>query len=194
MESFRLSIFDLFGAIIPGIPTLILIISLFEQSPFEISNLIEKTSDLSLSTSLLAILIAYMIGFSTQYLSYELFKILMPLWGKKRTKGFPISFGKRGNEVSLIREKAPENYKVLNTFFAYRTMCYNGFFSLLLFGLGVFFSNCLKEALFQETILLSSISLIFSLILLRRAVSFHEWGQNLITDSIKVIKKIKKQS
>lgn len=192
MDSFRLSIFDLFGAIIPGIPTLILIASFIEGNPFKISNLVGKIDQMSLSTSLFGLLIAYLIGFSTQYPSYELFKKIAPLWGKKRTKGFPISFGKRGKEVSLIREKAPENYKVLNTFFAHRTMCYNAFFSLLLFGIGIFILNCIKGDVSGETIILSILSLVLSIILLRRAVSFHEWGQNLISDSMVVIKKMKK--
>ena len=192
MDSFRLSIFDLFGAIIPGIPMLILIISLFDQSPSNILNLIERTENLSLSTSLLALLFAYLIGFSTQYLSYEVFNQLVPLWGKKRKIGFPISFGKRGEEVSLIREKAPKNYKVLNTFFAHRTMCYNGFFSLLPFGIGIPISNFIKGGLYVDVLVLTLICLIFSFILLRRAVSFHEWSHDLISDSIFVIKKMKK--
>ncbi|WP_158531152.1 cysteine desulfurase family protein [Algoriphagus chordae] len=126
-------------------------------------------------------------------MSYEVFKQLVPLWGKKRTKCFPISFGKRGEEVSLIREKAPENYKVLNTFFAHRTMCYNGFFSLSLFGIGISISNFVKGGLSADVLGLTFISLIFSFILLRRAVSFHEWSHDLITDSTFIIKKIKKK-
>lgn len=192
MDSFRLSIFDLFGAIIPGVPTLILITSFIEGTRFSILNLVSKINQISLSTSLIYLLIAYLIGFSTQYLSYELFKKIAPMWGKKRTKGLPISFGKRGKEISMIREKAPENYKVLNTFFAHRTMSYNAFFSLFIFGVGIFILNCTKGDVAGETITLSVLSIIFSIILLRRAVSFHEWGQNLISDSMVVIKKMKK--
>lgn len=163
-----------------------------DKSPFRIDTLVEKIGDFSLSTSLLALLVTYLIGFSTQYISYEVFKKLIPLWGKKRTKGFPISFGKRGREVSLIREKAPENYKILNTFFAHRTMCYNGFFSLSLFSIGISLLNCIRGEISSEIIILLIISLTFSLILLRRAVSFHEWSHDLISDSIVVIKKMKK--
>ncbi len=129
-----------------------------------------------------------------QYLSYEVFKKLVKLWGKKRMKGFPVSFGKRGKEISLIREAAVENSKVLNTFFAYRTMCYNAFFSLTVFALGLLIHQSLYFSVTHEIIFVCIFALIFSILFLRRAVSFHEWGHGLISDSIEAINKLKNRS
>ncbi|WP_186758202.1 hypothetical protein [Echinicola salinicaeni] len=194
MDSFKLSIFDIFGAIIPGLPLVILLATFIQAEPFSISALSGQLQHLNVYSALLLILISYLIGFSQQYLSYEIFKVLIQLWGKKRTKGHPISFGKRGKEISLIREKAIENSKVLNVFFALRTMCYNAFLSLFLISVLLFLYQSIFFTHTKETLFIGFLSFILYILFLRRAVSYHEWGQELITNSIKTIKKLKKNN
>lgn len=194
MDSIKLSIFDLFGAIIPGLPIVILLSRIIVHEQFSFSILFIEIQELSLISVFLVVIISYLSGFSMQYLSYEVFKKLVKFWGKKRTKGFAISFGKRGKEISMIREAAVENSKVLNAFFAYRTMCYNAFFSLSLFAIGLFIHQCLYFTITNEIIFVCIFAFVFSILFLRRAVSFHEWGHTLISDSIEAINKLKNRS
>jgi len=185
MGNFKLGIFDLFSAILPGIPLIVLFGFIIGFIPFEFNLVHKYVFNLNFNMVLFLLTLSYFIGFSLQYISYEIFKKFLKwnskLW-KKRIGNHSISVGKRGNEIALIRQYSPNNFIILNTFMALRTMCYNMFFSLSSFALGVTILSFCKFSFKPDYFIAISFAIIFSLLFLRRAVSFHEWIQNLISE------------
>lgn len=185
MDSFKIGIFDLFSSILPGIPILILFGFIIGYVPFEFSLVYDYVFNLNLNMVLFLLTISYFLGFSIQYISYETFQEILKnnskFW-KKRIGEHSISIGKRGFEITLIRHYSPENFLILNTFMALRTMCYNMFFSISLFSIGILFLSIIRWSFNSDVIIAFVLSILFSVLFLRRAVSFHEWIQNLITE------------
>lgn len=192
MDNFKIGIFDLFSSILPGIPILVLFGFLIGFVPFEFSLVYDYIYNLNLNMVLFLLTLSYFIGFSIQYISYETFQKILKkksnFW-KKRIGAHPISIGKRGYEIALIRHYSPENFMILNTFMALRTMCYNMFFSISLFLIGILFLSIIKLSFNYDFFIAFVLSLLFSLLFLRRAVSFHEWIQNLITECKEITNK-----
>lgn len=191
MDNFKIGVFDLFGAILPGIPIVVLFV-LFGKMNLDVSVVVHYVTTMNLNAFVFWTLICYSVGFVMQYLSYEVFKIILErnktFWSKRIGK-HPISIGKRGKKITLIRHYSPENFKILNTFMALRTMCYNMFFSLFLFFVSVFFISAFNCSWGKETFLILFITLCFKILFLRRAVSFHEWIQNMISECNPILKK-----
>lgn len=192
MDNFKIGIFDLFSSILPGIPILIFFGFVIGFVPFEFSLVYEYVSNLNLNMVLFLLTLSYFIGFSIQYISYETFQKILKknsVFWKKRIGKHPISIGKRGLEITLIRHYSPENFLILNTFMALRTMCYNMFFSILIFALGILIISLIKLTFNSDVFIAFFLSLLFSILFLRRAVSFHEWIQNLISESKQITNK-----
>lgn len=191
MDNFKIGVFDLFGAILPGIPIVVLFV-LFGRMDVDVLSIVYYITTMNLNTFVFWTLICYSIGFVMQYLSYEVFKFTLErnkiLWAKRIGK-HPISIGKRGKEITLIRHYSPENFKILNTFMALRTMCYNMFFSFMLFFIGVFFISSFNCLWGKQTLAILSITLLLTVLFLRRAVSFHEWIQHMISECKPILKK-----
>lgn len=190
MENFKIGLFEILGAIIPGIPIsllLILIVNNLGLNFYFFVTLLENSN----TTSVLGFLVlSYAIGFSLQYPSYECFKFFACRIWKKRMGKKPTSIGKRGKELSLIRHKSPHNYTILNTFMAHRTMSYNLSFSLITSSIGcwiIFFINSSKTNLHQ-LVTISIFTVFLSVLLMRRAVSFHEWIQRIISETYDIVK------
>lgn len=185
MDNFKIGIFDLFSSILPGIPILILFGFCIGFVPFEFSLVYDYVFNLNLNMVLFLLTLSYFIGFSLQYLSYEVFQKILKknskFW-KKRIGEHHISIGKRGNEITMIRHYSPENFLILNTFMALRTMCYNMFFSILLFTIGITILSIVKCSFKYDYFITLILSIFFASLFLRRAVSFQEWIQNLITE------------
>ena len=183
IDNFKLGVFELFSAILPGFPMLATLLVIYKPEDFIIENVFSLMYNISLGQCFLIITIAYIIGFALQYISYEIFKKLIKILWRKRIGNYPVSIGKRGKELAKIRHSSPNNYGVLNTFLALRTMCYNMFLSLIFFSITTTIIYC-KNLLFSNasTIIIIS-SLLLAIIFLRRAVSFHEWIQNMITEA-----------
>lgn len=192
MDNFKIGIFDLFSSVLPGIPILVLFGFIIGFVPFEFSLVYDYVFNLNLIMVLFLLTISYFFGFSIQYMSYEVFQKILKkkskFW-KKRIGKYPISIGKRGDEITLIRHYSPNNFLILNTFMALRTMCYNMFFSTLLFAIGIFILSIIKLSFNYDFFIVFTLSLLFSFLFLRRAVSFHEWIQNLITECKEITNK-----
>lgn len=202
MDNFKIGIFDLFSSILPGIPILVLFGFVIGFVPFEFNLVYGYVSNLNLNMVFFLLTLSYFTGFSIQYISYEIFQKILKkkskFW-KKRIGEHPISIGKRGFEITLIRHYSPENFLILNTFMALRTMCYNMFFSISLFSIGVLILTIVKwclnsDIIISDVFIASVLSILFSALFLRRAVSFHEWIQNLITECKAITDKEFKES
>ena len=194
MDNFKFGIFDIFSAMIPGIPLTIFFSFLLNKIPFSFSTLIFSIQDFNITTVIILLITSYILGFSSQYISYETFKFILKkttIWDK-RIGNYPISLGKRGRELSEMRQFSKENFNILNTFIALRAMSYNLSFTMSISTLGILLLNFSFGKVQCEIIFISVILLFLSVILFRRAVSFHEWSHQLISESKKTIKKVKK--
>jgi hypothetical protein len=187
MEKVRLSVFDVFGAILPGTPLLIAFAFLYSWQVPSIESIATYISDISLSMAFAGLIVCYCLGFAAQYPAYELFKVLIKAVWPKRLKDHEVSIGKRGAELSSVRHNSAVNAETLSAFLALRTMSYNFFFSFLTLGLTCVLLWCCVGHVGKEPFVLLALSLVLSLGFLRRAVSFHEWSQGLITDTMKAI-------
>jgi hypothetical protein len=186
MDKFNFEFFEFVGAAIPGIPIFILASFFITSTPFSFDALILALKTVSIAEASVALLACYCIGFCLHYPAYEAFQPLVTLWGEKRTKGLPISIGKREKELVAIRHKSPDNFKLISKFLALRQMSYTMFFSLtvcffvLLFVLIIMTGS--NRSLWSGLLLTS----IFGFLFLRRAVAFHQRIQEMITESSKM--------
>ena len=188
MEKIEFEFFDFFGAVIPGIPVFIISCFLVNYTPFSFNAIVEflKTPPLSLITIIL--LACYCIGFCFHYPAYELFEYLIKLWGPKRTLELPISIGEREKELSLIRQRSPENFKLINKFMALRQMAYSMFFSLTFFSSCLLILSILKCSWNKDSVTALIIAILFGFLFLRRAVAFHQRIQEMINEAKKICK------
>ncbi len=188
MDKFNFEFFEFVGAAIPGIPIFILTCFLITSTPFSFEQIVHTLKTISLTETSVALVSCYCIGFCLHYPAYEIFQPIVKLWGTKRTKGFPISIGKREKELVFIRHTSPDNFKLISKFLALRQMAYSMFFSLIIcfsFLLLTTLITCNKNNDLLQGLL---VTLIFSILFLRRAVAFHQRIQEMITESSQITK------
>lgn len=185
MDNFKFGIFDVFSATIPGIPLTILFSFSINKEVFSIEIISESISKLNLGSAIFLLIISYVLGFATQYLSYEIFKFIVTKFKvcHNRIGTFEVSLGKRGGELSKLREFSKENYIILNVFMALRAMSYNLFFTLMIFCIGTILLTWFIGEFDYEIWFILIFSFLFSILFFRRAISFHEWSHKLIDDS-----------
>jgi hypothetical protein len=188
MDKVNLSVFDVFGAIVPGVPLLMLLVFIYGGAMPSLAVTVEWVTNAPIDLLLGAALAAYILGFACHYPAYEVFQPLARLW-KKRTKGLAVSIGKRGQELTAIREKSPKNAETLNTFLALRQMCYTLFFGLALLSLYCFGYGIFAMGVGKEPWATGLIAGLLAFLFLRRAVSFQEWAQGHITDTMNAVVK-----
>lgn len=184
MDKINFDFFDFFGAVIPGIPTFIILCFFIGDIPFSFDTIISflQTSPLSVVTAIL--LSCYILGFCLHYPSYEVFQPLVNYWGHKRTLGFPISIGKREKELVKIRHNSPDNFKLISKFLALRQMAYTMFFSLLVFAIILATLTVIRHTWSWDIWSALLISLVLSFLFLRRSVAFHQRIQEMITEAV----------
>lgn len=189
MSDLKLGIFEIFSAFLPGLPYLLGVFILSNDNEISLLLLQKTITELKGLEIGGLVTIAYFIGFSSQYLAYEVFKLIVQnvkLW-KGRLGDYPVSIGKRGFDIAKIRHRSFENYQTLNAFLALRIMCYNMFFSLGLVCLSIILSSLFYPSFNLNLFYVFVACATFMILFLRRAVSYHEWSHGLISDSIRAI-------
>lgn len=181
MDKITFEFFELVGAAIPGIPIFCFFCFLINGEPFSFELILATTKQMNVGEATLVLIVCYCIGFCLHYPAYEIFQPLMLKWGIKRTKGFPVSIGKREKELTVIRQKSPENFKVINKFMALRQMAYSLFFSLCVCLIGLLISFFFINQITKEQILTCLLLVVFPILFLRRSVAYHERIQDMIT-------------
>lgn len=183
MDKISLDFFDFFGAALPAIPSFIISCFIITNAPFSFIAISELLMHASLYQVTAVAIACYAIGFCFHYPAYELFKPLVELWGVKRTKGLPISIGKRETELVKIRHKSPENFRLISKFMALRQMAYTMFFSLIIFTIGVLLISIFHGSWNRDVFAAIFFGVIFAFLFLRRAVAFHQRIQEMITEA-----------
>lgn len=192
MGNFKIGIFEIFAGILPGLPILIIIFSLYNSINISSINWDMIIGyDFSLGSLLILSVLSYLIGFTLQYPAYEVFKFIFKntkIW-EKRKCGKKISLAKRGEEISKIRLNSPESYNILNVFMGLRTMCYTLFLSIVIFNIVYFFQLICDTTFNFKKIIVLALLVFSNVIILRRAISFHEWSHKLISNTNSVLEK-----
>lgn len=183
MDKFNFEFFEFVGAAIPGVPLFILSCFLITATPFSFETIILALKNISLSEASVALIACYCIGFCLHYPAYEVFQPLVKMWGTKRTKGFPISIGKREKELVAIRHKSPDNFKLISKFLALRQLSYSMFFSLALCCISLLIILLFYSGSNRSVWSGIFLTLTFGFLFLRRAVAFHQRVQEMITES-----------
>ncbi|HTN09039.1 hypothetical protein [Agriterribacter sp.] len=183
MDKFNFEFFEFVGAVIPGIPLFILSSFLISHAPYSFEVLALSIKNASLGEVTIAILSCYCIGFCLHHPAFELFQPLIKKFWKKELEGFPVSIGEREKELVEIRQKSPNNFKIISKFLALRQMSYCMFFSLLIcffaFLIAMLFCKDYNRDILSGILL----SLIFGFLFLRRSVAFHQRIQKMISIS-----------
>lgn len=189
MDKIKFEFFEFFGAILPGIPVFIISCFWISKMKFSFEAMTSFLKSMSVAEAAIVLLICYCIGFCLHYPAYELFQPLMKKWGIKRTRGYPISIGKREKELSTIRQYSPENFKLINKFLALRQMSYTLFFALLFFCISITISAIYFGDWSRDITAALLFSIIFGFLFLRRSVDFHQRIQDMITETFSILQK-----
>jgi hypothetical protein len=186
MDKLNFEFFDFFGAVLPGVPAFIIICFLITNTPYSYDAIHDFIKNSSATESIVIIFLAYAIGFCFHYPAYETFQLLVKQWGVKRTKGLDISIGKRENELVTIRQKSPDNFKLISKFLALRQMAYSMMFSFFFFFILLTVLTIINWNWNREIVFTIIFSLIFCFLFLRRAVAFHQRVQEMITEAVAI--------
>ena len=183
MDKVNFEFFDFFGAALPGIPTFIIVCFVVNNMPFSYDAISIFLKEVTIYQAAFILFASYAIGFCLHYPAYELFQILAKCWGNKRTDNLAISIGKRENELVLIRQKSPENFKLITKFLALRQMSYSMVFSLLVFCISLLILTYFKANWGRNVISVIALTIIFGILFLRKSVAFHQRIQEMITEA-----------
>ena len=84
MNNLQFNIFDFFGNIIPGLIILLCCNLVFTKSQFTLESVLESSSSIDLTNAIALLLLAYLVGFSSQYISYRVFKRIINRFVKEK--------------------------------------------------------------------------------------------------------------
>lgn len=191
MEKIKLGLFDVFTYILPGFFILLSVHLLINKTKDIVAYVIDISSGINFSNSILIILASFVLGFLNQYIAYELFKLVSKVIWKKRM-GDETSFGKMENKIVLIRHFSPNNFQALHKWLALRGMCYGMFQAMIFFNLILLVRAIQLGIWTNQRIVLLFLFGILSILFLRRAVTFHEWAHRTIKYSSENMNEFKK--
>lgn len=172
MEKTRISLFDIFGQILPGGLQLMAILLLINNRIIYLSDILKSFEDSSTNQILIGIGASYILCVATHQLGYQWFKAVGIRLYKYSHEGY-VS-GHKSDHLVLVREFSPRNMAYLDEWMAKRAMAYNLSIGFLL----VFITSLFKFFRFDfqvEWLPLAFLGLGASVLLLKRAVLFYDW-------------------
>lgn len=192
MEKIKFGLFDVFVYLLPGFVVLsCMFLVYFElniQIKTSVKNLILVINNFNFYSITLFTISSYIIGFVFHSCGYFYFVVVgKRLWYNKRDnlEGIPMSFERK---ISFVRHYSQENFKYIEQWYTFRGMSFN----LSLAFLILFFTLIIKIILgsfYKIDWLIITIScLLFSIILLKRAITFHKWSHDTLYETIKFLK------
>lgn len=191
MDSFKLGLFDLFGYIFPGIiVSLTIYFATQDISSDPISIIIELgtlLSEMSGYTILILIFGSYILGFTIHYFGYNYFNLIGKKIWKKTLSGKEKGLSDFNEQMILIRDKSPENFKYAEIWSVFRAMSFNLSLTFFLFSLLIVLKLILASVYSGIWLLVSLSFMIVAWVMLRRAVSFHIWAYEIIENSKNIL-------
>lgn len=189
MDKFKLGLFDIFVYTLPGIVVVTTLFLAYSKLSIEIETTIKSlflvVNNLNFYTISFLLIISYIIGFVFHSLGYLYFVIIgKRIWYNKsdNLEKIPLTFERK---FALVRHYSQENFKYIEQWYTLRGMSFNLSLAFLLLFF-VLITKIFLCALFKiDWIFISFSCLIFSIVLLKRAITFHKWSHDTLYETIK---------
>lgn len=189
MEKIKLGLYEIFAYLIPGNIFITAIVLLFSNNENPIGYILDLVKSQNATQVIGLLILSFFIGFCNQYISFKIFQYISVRIWKKRLNSNTIKLNKYESQFVAIRHLSPNNYQLIEKWMAFRGMCYNSFYSIFILFLTLLYLMIEWNAYRQFDLwLIIILSLMFSILSLRRGVSFHEWSINSIESTMKFIK------
>ncbi len=187
MDKIKLSLFDVFAYMLPGIPLLMLIIEWHHRAPLAFDDVFNGVGSMSVIAMLALLCAAYVLGFSVSSVAFVCFRFGMEHWAKLTVDDDPINLSKRGFEAARMQHLRPSGFDSLHQFLALRAMAYGLSFVFALFAVGHFIlcAWCCRLTTDELAVVLGSVTL--AVLCFIRARQFLKMCNRVITDTIKEI-------
>ncbi|MET0636522.1 MAG: hypothetical protein ABWZ25_10880 [Chitinophagaceae bacterium] len=197
MDKIKFSLFDIFVYTIPGIVIMFGIYLLPVELKPGMESFIKSFGKLmavqNLNTITLAILVAYLIGFTLHYFGYRYFYFITSRFWKKRfadkLKNKPHSEAK----YVLVRHQSKDNFAYIDQWNTYRGMSFNLSLSFLIVGLQLSLMLILQGVFRMDWILLIAVLFLMSFITFKRSVIFHFWSLSTLEETFAMLNQSQEQ-
>ena len=188
MEKIRLSFFDTFAYLLPGLLTTISISIALNVEIKSIKNIDLLFQEVSTTQLVLIILISYLAGIICNEFGHSLYKLSKKIWKKDviNQKNYRLTDA----EIHvLIREYSPINYQYLETWMGLSNMSHNFAVSFITFSLVSIIKlfGCFTIQCYIGWILLIILSILFTIMFLKKSLKFNNYYK---ADRIAAIEKL----
>lgn len=192
MEKIKLSFFDTFAYLIPGVLILTAIVIPFNSEIKSVSNIPTVFKDINTTQILFVLLVGYIIGIVCNFFGHKLYQIAKWIWRNEVISQKDYKLADTEIHV-LIRELSPNNYAYLESWLGLSNMSHNIAVALIFF----FVVSIVK--MFQlnfvniiDWIVLSIISIISMIIFLKRSIRFNNYYKTDRVAAIEILNLVEK--
>lgn len=191
MEKIKLGLFDVFVYMLPGsmvvLCFLLLKLDLDIDIEISIDRVFRSVSKFNGYSFILLLVISYVIGFVFHPIGHRYFSFIgKRLWRKRLNIPENIVIKKEYRHL-VVRHFSQENFTFAEKWFAYRGLSFNLSLSLLILFFIVIFKMFSFPTFSFDWFIISLMALLFSIILLRRAITFHLWAKGTINGTIEAL-------
>jgi len=187
MNNIKFSIFDFFAYLIPGSIILVALVIFFNPSLNEVSDLGRQFEKIDVSTSAVAIVVSYTIGFAADSIGSWLY--IYPtcnvLGSPKPAKKSSLTFSE---QRALVRQFSPDNFQFIHNWKILKTMSHNlslAFLILMLPALSKAFYAVAEQRI--QWLFVAFIALLMSAVFMHRAHIFDTWHYADLTTAVKAL-------
>ena len=176
MEKIRLSFFDTFAYLIPGVLVVVSICIAYQSKIKSLSDIPNSFKDISTSEILFAFLIAYIIGIICNFFGHQLYQVAKKIW--KKDVIIHENYHLTDTEIHvLIRELSPNNYSYLQSWLGLSNMSHNIALAMLILCFVSIFKMFQVGTSIFDWIILLILSIISAVIFLKRSIRFNNYSK-----------------
>lgn len=187
MNNIKFSIFDFFAYLIPGSIILLAFTIIFNPSLTRIADVSNQFKGIDISTGLVAIIVSYVIGFAADSIGSWLYTYIACKFLGSPKLGIEnkLTFSE---QRALVRQFSLENFQFIHNWKVLKTMSHNLSCAFLILMVSVFIK--IPQAAAGERFqwfLLTLITLVMSIIFMRRAHVFDTWHYRNLTTTVEAL-------
>lgn len=191
MDKFKFGLFDVFVYSLPGFIVLSTLITSYFDFNLDMKITIKffflLINKLNVYSSILLFIISYILGFVFHYFGYIYFSFIGKKLWKKIINNLESSPFSNEQKFAIVRHFSKENFIYVEQWYAFRGMSFNLSLAFLLLFI-VLTIKILYASLFTLDWMIFSIScLVFSIVLLKKAITFHCWSHKTLIETIKTL-------
>ncbi|MFK7906877.1 MAG: hypothetical protein AB8B69_17220 [Chitinophagales bacterium] len=199
MEKIKLSFFDTFAYLIPGILVVLSISIAYKSEIKSLSDISTSYANLTTTEILFIFLSAYITGIICNYFGHKLYQIAKIVWEEDVASKKKDDLSKEEDDLNdtemhvLVRELSPNNYIYLQSWLGLSNMSHNiAVAMIVLGGVSVFKMFYIETENIIEWVMLL-IFCIFSVgIFLKRSIKFNNYFKEEIITTIEKLELLKK--